>query len=544
MPLPPDAAIAGFAIAVLGWYALLRKAVSLIHKDIQDNKSVFETVQSMVRDVEGQHQSLQDWKTHWHVWEHAPDSMFEKIWGQEAYQSIKERLEHMQNLFKNAERKLSIFCNTDKTDRKSNPNRKVINSIRKKYLKVRFIWLEKEDLRELIEELSKELSNIQSSAKMHWLRERYHPSLEVDQRVLYHPVISHLLILIAQNMHEAANALHNCCREAVDHFDVELEVNLFKHTSTPSISSIDPRPLSGAALKEIRSVAIAAVFRKGCFVWSVLSKRSRSNNSAMRRLQVEPASEMPSDGSSSFANALTEVMEGRSGKCHFSGFGVSFSIEKPIISYELNAEPRQSLRQLLSGNIPPNGNLLGTISKFRLIFELSQACLVLLRTAWFTQRMCSCAIQCCRLTSNSPRFRYDFRLKMCGISHETPPRYQHWCGARYTWNFPTKALRRLGLSLVEIVLGTQILSLDVEDNDSGEVIGMYLGSDNPWLQSVFGQTPVGLEDVLSRVQPGFDRSEKCVEAIRYCLTTAFDEGLNEVGIVKTLEEVYTKVVEP
>ena len=546
MPLPPGAAIAGFAINVLGWYAMLRNGVSLVHKDMQDSKSVDETVQRMLRDVDDQDQALQDWKTQWYVLEHAPDSMFEKFWGQKAYQSIQKRLEHMEILFKNAKRKLSIFSSTDKANQKLIPNWKVIRLFRKKYLKTRFIWIESDNLLLLIENLSKELSKIQDLAKRNWLRERYNSSAEVDRKVLYHTGIGHLLILIAQNMHEDANALHSCCREAEKYFDVELELNLFKHTNNPSIDSISPRSLSGAALRETRSAEIAAVHGKGCFVWSLLSQRSRSDNSEMRRLQVEPASEIQTslDRLPSFANALTEVMEDRPGKCHFSSSGLCFSMEKASIPYELNAEPRQSLRQLLSGNIPTDENLLGTISKFRLIFELSQACLVLLQTTWFTQRVCSCAIQCCRSTSMSPEVTYEFRLKMCGASRETPPsRDQHWCDDRYNWNFSTRALRRLGLSLVEIVLGTQILKLDVENNDSGEVIGIFLGSGKSWFRS-WGHTPVGLEEVLNRLRPRFDQSEKCVDAIQYCLTTAFDEGLSQVGMFKTLEKVYTKVVEP
>lgn len=542
MVLPPGAAIAGFAISVLGWYAMLRNGVSLIHKDVQDNKSADETLQLMLRDVNEQEQSLQEWKIQWYVLDHVPVSMFEKFWGQAAYQSIHERLEHMEHLFKNAKRKLSIFSNTDKAHGK---NRKFIRAFAKGYLKLRFTFFERDDLLSLIENLSKELSNIQRLADTNWLRKRSLRNKVVNQTALYHTGIGHLLIIIAQNMDKDANALHDCCREAENRFDVELELNLFKHTSTPSISGIGPNSSSGAALRETRSAAIAAVHEKGCFVWSVLSQKSRSDNPAMRRLQVEPASDVPPDRSSNFVNALTEVMEDSGKKCHFSGSGVCFSIEKALIGVESDAEPRQCLRQLLSGNTPPNENFLGTISKFRLIFELSQACLVLLRTPWFTRHICSCAIQCCRSTSSSPEFTYEFRLKMGGTSHETPrSRDQHWCGALYNWSFPTKALRRLGLSLVEIVLGTQILWLDVDDNDFGGVIGMKLGSDNSGFWSWFYSTRVGLDEVLSRVQHRFDQSDNCVDAIRYCLTTAHDECLNEVSILETYEKVYKKVVEP
>ena len=532
--LPAGAAITAFVAAVLSWYGMLRTGIQLMYNDVHAARSVEQDILEMLEDLRSQDRSIQDWKKQWFVGDDTPESVFKVFWGEEEYQNIKRKLGNMDNHFFAAREKLSSFVNIHEAKWKA------MHSLRKKYLKTRFLLMEKDYVQKLIEKLSKNLADIQRAAKDGWRRgDLFTRRGEIDRDTVYHEGIGHLLIRIALGTKDDADALHSGCCAAQDTFNVELELGLFDH-STPSLNlgsgpGFSPR----AASREAHWTAIAAADKKGHFIWIVLGETSQLVPTSLTRLHVERATNMPTGGLLPYGSALAQIMGGQAKECYFSCSHRHFTIKMAGTPYETNSEPRQSLYQLLLNNNPPTENLLGSISKFRLTFELAQACLLLLRTEWFP-RICSCDVHCGRPSPRSAEFTYEFGLRMGNFGHEAPQLQaanNPWCVTDYNWNFPTKPLRRLGLLLVEIILETQIDSVDLNHDESRVVRRITLSEDT-------ARRMYDLGEILNRLRGKFRGSQRCENAIRYCLTTTFTEGPTDDEMREILAGVYHEVVEP
>ena len=534
--LPTGASIAAFVMAVISWYGVLRAGMRNMYEDIHAARSVKEDILAMREQLESQERSILDWKRQWYVSDDTPESMFHVFWGPPEYQNIKVKLGSMKTHCENAETKLSSFVKG--ADKKWIARRKLL----KRFYKWRFILLEKDHIQQLIQDVSKDLDGIQKAAMASWRRGR--PGSEEDRAdpsAVYHAGMGHLLVRLALRTKEDANALHSCFLTAQQNFNVELELDLFNCTGSPPTLEPDPFSSFGAVSRETHSAAITAAHKKGSLIWNVLSQRLLSADTTLNRLHLEVV-DRPEDQLLNCSTALKMIMEGNKTKCHFKGSDVCFSIEMADTPYQSGHKPCQSLHQLLlkhshlDGNTAPNENFLGRIPKFKLAFELAQACLLLLRTTWFPQ-ICSCEIQCGRSAQESPEFSYEFRLRMRDSIHgasRARTMNDPWCNATiYQWRFPTKPLRRLGLLLVEIVLGTQIHSHEVANDDIGNV-----------RKVTFVGGPAKVEWVLDRIRDKFDGSRKCESAIRYCLTKAFAEAPTDDEMRKLLAEIYHNVVEP
>ena len=532
--LSAGAAITAFVASVLSWYGMLRTGIQLMYNDVHAARSVEQDILAMLEDLKSQDRSIQDWKKLWFVGDDTPESVLEGFWGKEEYENIKQKLGNMNIHFFAARKKLSSVVNIHEAKWKA------MHSLRRKYLKTRFILMEKDYVQKMIEKLSKNLADIQRAAKDGWRRgDPFARSGEIDPDTVYHEGIGHLLIRIALGTKDDANALHSGCCAAQNTFNVELELGLFNHTTLPPNPGSSPDFSPGAASREAYWTAIAAADNKGQFIWIFLSQTSRLDPTNLTRLHVERATNMPTDGLLNYGTALARIMGGQATECYFLSSGKYFSIKMAGTPHETDSEPRRSLYQLLLDNNSSNENLLGSISKFRLTFELAQACLLLLRTEWFP-RICSCDVHCGRPSPRSAEFTYEFGLRMGNFGHEAPQLHaanSPWCITDYNWNFPTKPLRRLGLLLVEIILETQIDSVDVNHDESRVVRQMTLS------ESTLRRT-YDLAEILNRVRGKSCRSQRCENAIRYCLTTTFAEGPTDNEMTKILAGVYHEVVEP
>ncbi|CAF9940754.1 MAG: hypothetical protein ALECFALPRED_008850 [Alectoria fallacina] len=523
--LPTGASIAAFVMAVISWYGMLRTGMQLMYDDIHAARSVPQEIITMRDRLESQERSIQNWKDRWYVSDHTPESMFHILWGVEEYESIRAKLGNMNTHCGIAKKKLSSFDNI--TEKKW----KAKSKLRNKFYKLRFIWLRKGYVSKLIRDVSEDLDSIQKAAMAGWGRgPLVSREDDFDPSAVYHAGMGHLLVRLALRTREDANALHSCCLTTQNAFNVDLELDLFNLSS------------SGATSREARSAAIATADKKGYFMWKILSQNSRSADAPWNRLHLERVMDEPTGLLYSCSHALTLIMGGNATKCHFKGSDILFSIEIGT-PYECGPKPCQSLRQLLSENSPPNENLLGSISKFKLTFELAQVCLLLLRTTWFPQ-ICSCEIQCGRSALESPEFSFEFRLRMGDFTHgasRARTAKDLWCNATDSkWRFPTKPLRRLGLLLVEIVLERQIHCPSMTDDDTGKVkMVTFVQGPNDRVGK-----PDEVEQVLGCVRENYGGSRRCEGAIRYCLTKDFNEAPTDDEMRNILAEIYHVVVEP
>lgn len=509
-------------MATLSWYGMLRAGVKYVYDDSHAWNSADGDMREMSESMESHMRTIEDWKNQWIVLKDTPESVFEILWGRKAYERIWTKLESMAARRSTIEKKLSSLTKVTKT------NWKIKRKLGKMLRKGIFILMRKDYLQKLIDSCSNDLHFIEEEAKKGWRRDDPYPrNTEVEPNAVYHAGMGHLLVRLALRTKVDANALHSFCCTVKNNFKVELELDLFNHDDPPSVLGPGPRS----------SAAIVAAYKKEYFIWKVLSLSSLSGVTASNRLNVEQMTNKPTDRLLECSTALTQVIGGSAPKCHCSSSDKYFSVEMSGTPYGHDAESDQSLSQMLSKDNPPNVNILGDLSKFRLAFELAQACLLLLRTDWFP-RICICDVQCSRCVQASTERTYRFRLRMGKSTHEASPpptTTGPWCYATdYRWTFPTKPVRRLGLLLVEIILGCRINSITENEDHFGVVEWITKeGNDAP---------PEELEVVLNRVRDA--GSQKCAGAIRYCLTQPFEEGPTDDEMREILAKFYHDVVEP
>ena len=537
--LPAGASIAVFVMTIISWYGMLRTGIQLVHNDLQAMDSVERDVRSLVEDLKKQQRALAEWKKQWLVWESTPESLYLDFWGEAEHRNIKTKLENMYTNCVAAEKILNSF--TKLSERQWG----TMSKARKIFLKTKFVWTKREYVQKLIDILVKDMNLLVTAAKDGWQRDGLINQGTVDRKAVYHAGIGHLLVPIAMRTRDDANALHHCCSAVQNIISIELDLDIFNYTGSVSIVGSDVSSSFGTISREMHSANIARAANDGRFTWSVLSQDAHLDDCNLVRMHVK-RSELSGNSFLNAPVAFKQVMEGRATKSHFTSAGTCFSIIRADRPHEWNSNPRRTLRKLLSGNAPPlyvNANLLGTISKFRVSFELAQACLLFLRTSWFPG-ICSCSIRCGSLSAASTQFKYEFGLKMGIINHEAPQwgataLHDCWCIAEHNWNDLTSPLRRLGLLLVEIVLGTPILGATSDRGGVIQSITFVEGSPPTLLRQ-----PKNFDQVLRLVYIAFSRSKRSTDAIRYCLSKNFPNAPTDNDTKDLLAEYYVDVVAP
>lgn len=108
-----------------------------------------------------------------------------------------------------------------------------------------------------------------------------------------------------------------------------------------------------------------------------------------------------------------------------------------------------------------------------------------------------------------------------------------------SWNFLTRPLRRFGLLLVEIILGTPILC--ITSNRQGIIETITFVEGRPPDLARRSET---LDQVLNRVYTAFGRKQAARKAVRYCLSTVYPEAPMDDDMKTLLAELYSDVVAP
>jgi len=535
--LPAGASICAFALAICTWYGALRNGVQLVYNDIQAARSFDRDVVAMAEELLRQKRAIEDWKMEWLILEDIPDSMYLEFWGEVEYCGIQAKLNNMVINCNLAEKKLKKFTKLEK-DRWTN--------MLKAGKRLRFISMRKDHIQKLMDSIVKDIEGIRSSAKAGWLRNEYRRKDTVDSKHVYHAGIIHLIIPIAMRTRDDANALHRSCEAVQGNASLDLDLDIFDQWSSVLATQAGLLAPSAVASRETCAAGIAKAAKEGRLGWKILGQNSATGNLESVRMQVEKA-ELPSSGCPVASVAVTLVMQGNAERSHFTSSGTCFSIAMAAIPNQSSSEPRQTLRHILSAVSPPSfadENLLGEVSKFRVAFELAQACLLLLRTSWFPD-ICSCQIRCARSSSASSQFMYNFGLRMGVVDHEAP----RWgttimdnCwgfAEENSWNFLTRPLRRFGLLLVEIILGTPILC--ITSNRQGIIETITFVEGRPPDLARRSET---LDQVLNRVYTAFGRKQAARKAVRYCLSTVYPEASMDDDMKTLLAELYSDVVAP
>lgn len=528
--LPTSAAIAAFVMTVISWYGMLRTGVQLIHNEIKDSKSYKRDIKEMVNELDRQNRKLERWKKQWLFWKGTPDSLHLHFWGEAEYKTIKIKLKSMIAHFIEGERELHRFSTL--TETRWNAMRRT----KRKMLKRRFIWMKKKYLQELLEKMAKTSTDLDDAAKDGWCHDRQYDRNNVDFAYVHRIGIGHLLVPIAMQTHNYTDTLWQCCNFARESFTTELDLDIF-----------------GASLVDSRDEYLEAITKAAANQHATLTLLTRDallRIAEMTRVCIKKSAASTEDNVAALVDALSSVTKG-SEECHFmarsDSSDLAFSVCKSSQYFRPGTGMRKSFREIQSTNLPPkftNRALLGSISKFRIAFELAQACLLFLRTTWFSE-ICTCGIRCGRPTDESDELQYDFTLQLGEVEHQPA----QWAGTQIrgcwgqiqrNWDALTKPMRRLGLLLIEVTLGTTILETECDVN--GAIISITFVEEDE--RGELRKKRHRLDHVLENIRIAAHDRNSYEEAIKHCATAHFPQCPDDAQMKDLLAKFYWDVVDP
>lgn len=524
--LPTGAVIAAFTMAVISWYGMLRTGIQLIHSDIKESKTYEVDVKMMVDDLGFQTRKLEKWKKQWVVWREAPESLHFVLWGETEYGTINTKLQGMYGWCEEAGKDLHQIANLKETSWPA------LNAIKRSCLKKKFLLYKRKYLQELLENMAKGLNQLDEAAKNGWQRDQEYKGSEVDFAQVQHKAIGHLLVPIAMRSQTYTDIIWQSCTFAQETLTTELDLDIF------GASAISSRE------RYLEIIAKAGAEQQATL--TILTRATALNMAEMTRIGIRESASSTQDPVTALVDALNRIIGGTE-ECHFvAGPNRIYHVFKSRGHvHGPGTGMRETLRQIQSKNDPPtfrNASLLGTISKFRIAFELAQACLLFLPTTWFSN-ICSCRIRCGQFSQLGEELRYDFSLQLGAVEHEAPKwanmQQDCWAQTQYNWNFLTTPVRRLGLLLIEATLGTTVLKVQCAPNGAVSSITFVEGE----LQNLRKKTH-SLDHVLEKVRLEAHRSNLYEEAVKHCLTTVLPQFTSDAQMKQILANFYWDVVVP
>jgi hypothetical protein len=198
---------------------------------------------------------------------------------------------------------------------------------------------------------------------------------------------SYLLVLLAQNIQEDVQAFWVPLSNAGNQFFIELELHVFSdHNSL--LAGDSSYTISRYRHWDIESLAKAAGVSNPSF--SILTEW-KSNEKLMSLLRIQVRKSADKDTKPTIPTA-TEALKKVIAHTNDDNIAfpaadnISFCISQSPRKHRPNSEDRSSLRELLSKKSPASDTnqsfLLGQLSKYRIVFQLSQILLLLLKSSW------------------------------------------------------------------------------------------------------------------------------------------------------------------
>ncbi|KAF2968949.1 hypothetical protein GQX73_g4650 [Xylaria multiplex] len=533
MPLPTGAVIAGFVASVLSWYGLIRNGVQLVYDDYKTMKSFDQSIDDLIMDM-GQHQTeVENWKSMWMIPDHREDikrggphemhpfeSLYDMFWGEEKPQVLK-RMQLLRDKMSDANNQLKSF--TSLTKEKWQKRR----WLKKKLLIISFIMMKKKYLMTLRDDIARLIKNVQDDAKHAWRGKR---KKEIDEPVnvddVRHEGICHLLVPLAITTWQGLDGMREICQGIGESYRTELELDIFSSSNTSTMIDRSRTILSAAEIKRV--------------TLHILSQRTdlplesgHMSSSYVEKLEAEAQSGL------SGHDAFLHVLKGNGNSDFVTTENVHFSIKRPDNSHEHTREPNRGPNTKRTCFCTPSvsGNIeivqLKLRSQRRAAYELAQACLLFLNTAWFSN-ICSCELRCGVLQTNASitRSEYEFALRIGIVNpHDRHPGdVDDACQHK---NPLTRSLRRLGLMLIELNLRAKISSITCK---SHKVVSFSANLVDGSIKNY------NLEEFLK--DPSLPQRYR--DALEYCITAEFPDSIltSREGLENYLAGFYKQVLQP
>ncbi|KAI1425595.1 hypothetical protein F5Y12DRAFT_362290 [Xylaria sp. FL1777] len=533
MALPTGAAIAGFVASVLSWYGLIRNGVQLVYDDYKAVKSFDPTIHEFIKDMERHQLVVEDWKLLWMIPEdpkastwregshetHPFESLYELFWGDERVK-VKETMELLRNRLSEAKDQLSPFASLTKE------KWKVMNCAKKKWLIFVYIGTKKKHLEALREKIAKSLKDVQDDANQAWLRKRNRGIHEpVKAAEVRHEGICHLLIPLAMTTWEGLDGMREIYKATGEKYRTELELDVFGSSNTTT---------AGGPSRAILTAAEAKRVKLGILYQSMGLNETMSgymNSSCIEKLEAAAQSGLSGPA------AVLGVLEGKGAESAESSFVTTEQIQFSIRRLDHRRIPNtkrmcfwktssNAIRDIEIVRLNPR-------SRFRAAYELAQACLLFLDTAWFS-KICSCELRCGMLPTDTLINEYEFALQI-GIVHFHDRHLDDVEEACEHKNRLTQSLRRLGFMLIELYRAKISRIGCIE----GEVAFISVDWDDG-LRTY--EKRYSLDEFLnSPLLP-----QRYRDALEYCMTAEFPDSILTArsSLERSLKEFYRKVVQP
>ena len=541
---PAGASIALAIIAALGWYGMLRTGIQLVHDDWKAAPKYKQEITNMLVDLSHQERGLEKWKKQWMISEYTPDEILSMYWGGPDSRIIQSKLDMIKTNVLETKKELENIATL-------NEGKWIETKLRNKKRQAKFILTKKSYIQKLIDTVPNSVDAIDKAANRGWEAQQEQLYGGVLHNTPYHTQIALLLVQIAKQTRRDLNALRRCT-QALRDFYIELDLDVFDALTALS--------------KDVHSATVATAAAAGHMRLDLLLRESEDPTAEMVRARVERSLAVPG-GYARAIDAFRSVMTAQQASIHYFALNNStiFSLCKTFRESDPCSPTRESLRQKISRNAPKSYNertnqlspctlVLGDISTFRVAYELSQACLIFLRTTWISE-ICGCALRCGGRQLSPTDRCYEFGLNMetthqlpCWRNPNNPSNAtafiqgemdDSWCTTDGNWNVMTKPLRRLGLLLLEITLGTIVLQ--TRTNSDGSITHIFLLVRGT---NTFATRRIRLEKALALVKNAVHGSDEFSDAVECCLTRVLDQAPIDAEWDALLKTLYFDIVKP
>ncbi|KAF2463435.1 uncharacterized protein BDR25DRAFT_319958 [Lindgomyces ingoldianus] len=540
--IPAAATVCIIVVNAIGWYGMLKTGIQIVHDDWKLKDSYKRDLDIDWTNFVNQVKELEQWKKDWMITDKTtPDACLIYMWGKSEFDDIKKGLKSLRSLGKDVHKEFAKFFDLkkDKWDLKSDS---------KKEKKARYIYKKRKYLGDLASAFQKVLKNLKDASARGWKEEskKFFSYGNTDEDRKYHTRNAYHLLRVAKNSAQEFKTLCSLMPSAKG-FCVELDLDMFNAcgkamTQETEVTQIDAMEAAGHLKLEL-----------------ICGKRRDGQHlESLTRIRVEAVN--PPTYHGPLQEALKAVLKTPDSTAYYFGSigtqSTFFSLNK--IAYEPDspslrldpAEPRSTLNSLLASQMSPYNRtdkrtnvLLGNFSVFRLCYELSQTCLLFLRSNKFAD-MCGCQIQCGRQAYEpghlSPRDWYEYgidlvwsaghmRDNLTGIS---------WCDYYSSdGDTITRSIRRLGILLLEAILSTRVKLVMTDTGTPRAITAVLLRTQNPFTQ------PLPLDDVLVLVRKIID-TNTFGEVVKVCLTRTFPGAPTDQDWERIFQDLYLDIVKP
>jgi hypothetical protein len=366
-----------------------------------------------------------------------PDSLYIKFWGAEECAGIREKLKNIKDKTNEAMDMLKGRALLTKQEGSTNTSiRNRFKGIHRGVFRAQFVLMKKEYLRRIFADMEKAKKDINTMAKRGWRRPP-HRRTEVDFDRVHNIGVCYLLVPLALKVQTDVNALAQSLWDAGEELFIELELNPF---SCQENEVNDDTPSNQNQWKDSRYTQLAAIAEfaaTGHLKLRILAQRATSRTTnLLTRVLVSKSSKSASESLNNAYVAIERVITNVNDEVYYSATtDTRFCVERSLSIHDRNEGDRFSLRMLLSKNSSPlytRPDLLGRVSKYKIAFELSQACFLFLQSTWL-RRLCSCCLQCGKL-ANTPEDEYECSLTVGHFTHHAlqfdgaQVHEPEWCG--------------------------------------------------------------------------------------------------------------------